>query len=323
MSRTIGLDIGGTKIAGGVVDEDGTVLARARRATPPSDPAAIAATCADLVAELRAEVPGVSAVGAACAGLIDATQSVVLFAPNLAWREEPLRERLTAVLDLPVLLENDANAAAWGEFRHGAAAHVDDMLFVTVGTGVGGGAVVDGHLLRGAFGVGAEIGHMRVVPGGHRCGCGNRGCLEQYASGSALIRDARELVRVGGLAAAALSARCGGVPKRLSGRDVDELALAGDPASIALLAEVGTWLGEGIASLGAVLDPGAVVLGGGVSHAGELLLGPVREALLRNLVGRGHRPEPQLVIATLGNTAGFIGAADLARGPHLAEAAGA
>jgi glucokinase len=313
VTSTIGLDIGGTKIAGGVVGADGAVLATARRATPASDPSAIAVTCAAVVAELREQVPDVGAVGVACAGLIDATRSVVLFAPNLAWRDEPLRERLAAVLDVPVVLENDANAAAWGEFRHGAAAAVDDMLFVTVGTGVGGGAVVDGRLLRGGFGTGAEIGHMRVVPNGHRCGCGNRGCLEQYASGSALLRDARELVRAGGTAAAALSRRCGGVPERLSGRDVDELAAEGDPASIELLAELGTWLGEGLASLGAVLDPSVVVLGGGVAHAGELLLRPAREALLRNLVGRGHRPAPELVLATLGTSAGFVGAADLAR----------
>jgi glucokinase len=302
VTSTIGLDIGGTKIAGGVVGADGAVLATARRATPASDPSAIAVTCAAVVAELREQVPDVGAVGVACAGLIDATRSVVLFAPNLAWRDEPLRERLAAVLDVPVVLEYDATAAA-----------VDDMLFVTVGTGVGGGAVVDGRLLRGGFGTGAEIGHMRVVPNGHRCGCGNRGCLEQYASGSALLRDARELVRAGGTAAAALSRRCGGVPERLSGRDVDELAAEGDPASIELLAELGTWLGEGLASLGAVLDPSVVVLGGGVAHAGELLLRPAREALLRNLVGRGHRPAPELVLATLGTSAGFVGAADLAR----------
>lgn len=314
MTATIGLDIGGTKIAGGVVDESGALLHTGRIDSPAQDPAAIVEGCAELVRTLREESGREPlAVGVACAGFIDAQRSTVLFAPNLAWREEPLREKLTALLDLPVLIENDGNAAAWGEFTHGAAEDADGMILFTVGTGIGGGAVIDGKLLRGGYGIAAEFGHVRVVPGGLRCGCGNRGCLESYASGSALLRNARELVARGGADAMSLSQRCGGDPAHLQGVDVTELAQGGDPASIELLTELGTWLGEGAASVGAVLDPDIIVVGGGVSAAGDLLLEPAREAFRRNLIGRGHRPEPRLVPAILGNTAGVIGAADLAR----------
>jgi glucokinase len=319
VTYTIGLDVGGTKIAGGVVDETGAIVHAGRVETPAQDPAAIVRGCADLAGRLaRDGGVEIDAVGVACAGFIDADRSTVLFAPNLAWRNLPLRDELAALIGLPVVIENDANAAAWGEFTHGAAEHADGMMLLTVGTGIGGGAVVRGQLLRGGYGIAGEFGHVRVVPGGLRCGCGNKGCLESYASGSALLRAARELVATGGADAIALTQRCGGDPSKLRGADVTELAEAGDIASVELLAEVGTWLGEGAASIGAVLDPDVVVIGGGVSAAGDLLLEPARTAFRRNLIGRGHRPEPEVVLATLGNDAGVIGAGELAR-QHLEE----
>jgi len=236
----------------------------------------------------------------------------VLFAPNLAWRDEPLKARLESVLDLSVIIENDANAAAWGEFRFGAAAEADNMVLITVGTGIGGGIVVDGMLMRGAYGVAAELGHMRVVPGGIRCGCGNRGCWEQYASGTALVREARELVITGTPLAARLSELCVGDPAALSGPDVTRAAVEGDPAAVELLADLGVWIGEGLASVAAILDPELVVLGGGVCEAGTLLIDPALAAFRRQLTGRGHRPEARFALASLGNDAGMIGAADLA-----------
>lgn len=316
MTLSVGIDIGGTKIAGSAVTAEGEIKHTARRGTPAQDVDAITAAVVEIVGELtgRSSDDGdrVTTVGVACAGFVDATGSTVLFAPNLAWRDEPLRERLEQATGLPVLLENDANAAAWGEFRFGAAREADDMLLVTVGTGVGGGVVSDGHLLRGAHGVAAEIGHIRVVPDGHRCGCGNRGCLEQYASGSALVREARELVRGGSPHAAALAARCDGDPEKLQGRMVTDAAQQGDPAAVELLEDLGRWLGEGLASLAAVLDPAVIVVGGGVAGAGDLLLEPARAAFGRHLTGRGYRPAPPLVPALLGNDAGVVGAADLA-----------
>ena len=315
MSATIGLDIGGTKISGGVIDENGVILARGRKDTPALDPAAIVEEAASLIRELSIEHE-VDAVGVACAAFIDRSRSTVYFSPNLAWRDVPLKARLESVLDLPVIIENDANAAAWGEFRFGAAAEVDDMVLLTVGTGIGGGIVVDGVLMHGAFGVAAELGHMRVVPDGLRCGCGNRGCWEQYASGSALVREARELVASGTPHAARLSELCAGDPAALSGPDVTRAAAEGDPAAVELLADLGAWIGEGVASVAAILDPELIVLGGGVSEAGALLIDPALAAFRRQLTGRGHRPEARFALASLGNDAGMIGVADLAARAH-------
>lgn len=309
---TIGVDIGGTKIAAGVVDDVGIIVERVLRETPATDVEAIEDATADAISELAGSHE-VAAVGVAAAGFIDATRSTVVYAPNLAWRDEPLRADLERATGMRILVENDANAAAWGEFRHGAGRNVDDMLLLTVGTGLGGGIVLHGNMLRGAVGFAAEVGHMRVVPGGHRCGCGNRGCLEQYASGQALVREARELAASDTPMAARLLELAGGKAKKITGPHVTQAAQEGDAASVELLADLGTWLGEGIASLVAVLDPAVIVVGGGVSAAGDLLLEPARVAFRRQLIARGHRPEPPIVPATLGNDAGMIGVADLAR----------
>jgi glucokinase len=308
----IGVDVGGTKIAGGLVDETGAIIARTRRDTPSTDPSAIVDSIVSVVQELR-RGRSVDAVGVGSAGFVDAARSTVLFAPNLAWRDVAVRDHVVAATELPVVVENDANAAAWGEFRFGAAEDVDDMVCVTVGTGIGGGLVLDGAVYRGAHGVGAELGHMRVVPNGHMCGCGNRGCLEQYASGSALVREARALASAGTVFAARLLELAGGDPEKITGPMVTGAARGGDGASRELLTDLGRWLGEGLASFAAVLDPAVFVIGGGVSAAGGLLLGPATDAFRRNLTGRGYRPEAEIRVATLGNDAGIVGAADLAR----------
>jgi glucokinase len=312
MSLACGIDVGGTKIAGGIVDDTGKVLEELRLESPATDVPAIEAAITQLVTELRTRHE-IEAVGVGAAGYIDKSRSVVLFAPNLAWRDLDLKADLEAALGLPVVVENDANAAAWGEFQYGAGHDVDDLLLVTVGTGVGGGVVLDGSLYRGAFGVGAEIGHMRVVPDGVRCGCGNRGCFEMYASGSALVREARSAARAGSLLAADLVDRAGGDVDAITGPLVTEAARDGDVFAVEQLATLGRWLGEGIASLAAVLDPAVVVVGGGVSAADDLLLDPVRQAFAAQLTGRGHRPMLEIRKARLGNRAGLIGAADLTR----------
>ncbi|GAB3265971.1 ROK family glucokinase [Nocardioides dilutus] len=312
MTLACGIDVGGTKISGGVVDENGAVLEELRVVSPATDVEAIEDAITSLVTELRSRHE-IGAVGVGAAGYVDKARAVVMFAPNIAWRDVNLKAELEDRIHLPVVVENDANAAAWGEFTYGAGHDVDDLLLVTVGTGVGGGVVLDGELYRGAFGVGAEIGHMRVVPDGILCGCGNRGCLEQYGSGSALVREARAAARGGSLLAADLLARAGGDPDRITGPLVTEAARAGDPFAVEQLSVLGRWLGEGIASLTAVLDPAVVVIGGGVSEADELLLDPIRAAFASQLTGRGHRPVLDIRRARLGNRAGLIGAADLAR----------
>ncbi|MGH3329366.1 MAG: ROK family glucokinase [Streptomycetales bacterium] len=312
MALTIGVDVGATKVAGGVVDEDGVIIARARRDTPSTDPAA----CADTVASVVLELAGrhdVTAVGLGAAGFVDEHRSVVLFAPNLAWRQEPLQERVGTRLDVPVIVENDANAAAWGEACFGAGRGQPHVICITVGTGIGGGVVVGGELYRGRFGIAGEFGHLRVVPNGIRCGCGNKGCWEMYASGSALVREARDLAEAGSPLASRLLELAGGRAEGITGPVVTRAAREGDPTATELFEGLGQWLGEGIASLTAILDPGCVVIGGGVSEAGELLLGPTRNAFQRALTGRGHRPAAQIRLAELGNEAGLVGVADLAR----------
>ena len=311
---TVGVDIGGTKVAAGVVAHDGSLLDCVRAETPhrSSSPEVVESTVAELVRELAGRWD-VHAVGIGAAGFVDATGSLVLFAPHLSWRHEPLRDALRRRLRLPVLVENDANAAAWAEWRFGAGRGESHLVCVTLGTGIGGALVVDGSLVRGRYGVAGEFGHMQVVPGGHRCECGNRGCWEQYASGNALVREGRELAAAGSPMAHGLLRLAGGDPARITGPLVTQAASEGDQAAVELLADVGHWLGVGIANLAAALDPGTVVVGGGVSDAGELVLGPAREAFRRALTGRGYRPEAQVRRAQLVPEAGLIGAADLAR----------
>jgi glucokinase len=312
MTLACGVDVGGTKIAGGVVDEDGTILEELRVVSPAADAEAIEVAIAGLVNELATR-HDISAVGIGAAGYVDKSRAVVMFAPNIAWRNVSLKADLEPRVGLPVVVENDANAAAWGEFRYGAGHDVNDLLLVTVGTGVGGGVVLDGEVYRGAFGAGAEIGHMRVVPDGILCGCGNHGCFEQYASGSAMLREARAAAGSGSLLARGLLDRVGDDPEKITGPLITEAARDGDAFALEQLATVGRWLGEGIASLAAVLDPAMVVIGGGVSEADELLLAPARAAFAREVVGSAYRPTPDLRKAELGNRAGLIGAADLAR----------
>src|SRR5829696_4886604 len=191
MGLAIGVDIGGTKVAAGVVDADGHILARLRRDTPAQDPAKVEDIIADCIRELAAD-HDVEAAGLGAAGFVDAARSTVLFAPNLAWRNEPLRAAIEQRTGLPVVVENDANAAAWAETRFGAGHGQPHTVTLTVGTGLGGGIVLGGELLRGAFGAAAEVGHMNLVPDGRPCGCGNAGCWEQYASGRALVTEARQ-----------------------------------------------------------------------------------------------------------------------------------
>jgi glucokinase len=312
VTLTIGVDVGGTKVAAGVVDPDGIILAQARRPTPSTSPPDVEKTIADLVLELRAN-HDIEAVGIGAAGFIDADRATVLFAPNLAWRDEPLRDEVAKLVGLPVVVENDANAAAWGEYRYGAGRGESHMLCVTVGTGIGGGIVMDGHLYRGRFGIGAEFGHMQVVPDGRRCGCGQRGCWEQYCSGRALLHEAREIADVQKGYGQRLLELGNGRPEGIEAPEVTTAAREGDPAALACFEEVGTWLGQGLADLASSFDPAVFVIGGGVADAGELLLGPARRVFAERLTGTTHRPHAEIRIAALGNQAGLIGAADLAR----------
>ncbi|MGH2656992.1 MAG: ROK family glucokinase [Actinomycetota bacterium] len=308
MRSAIGIDVGGTKVAGLRLAEDGAVLDRTERPTPADDVSATVETVSELAAELAAA--GGEALGVGAAGMVDFDAGVLRYAPNLAWREIPLRDLLSERTGLPCVVDNDANVAAWGEYRFGAARGYRHVLVVTVGTGIGGGIVADGELFRGAHGFAAEIGHIIVEPDGPLCGCGNRGCWEQVASGRALDRLARAEVEqdpAGRIAALAAGAEA-------SGRHVSEAARGGDHPATAIFAAVGRRLGEGIAGLVNILDPEVVIVGGGVAEEGAVLLDPARHAFLDAVEASEHRPEVPILAATLGNDAGAIGAAALGLG---------
>ena len=308
----LGIDIGGTKVAAGVVDGAGLIREELRRDTPGRDARAVEAVIAELVRELGSR-HDIRTVGIGAAGWMDLDGGTVMFSPHLAWRNEPLRENLERLLSRPVTLANDADAAAWAEWRFGAGRGHSRMVCLTLGTGIGGAIVMDGRVERGSFGMAGEFGHQIIMPGGHRCECGNRGCWEQYASGNALGREARELARAKSPMATELLAAVNGRAKDITGSVVTELALAGEATSRELVEEVGDWLGLGIANLAAALDPALFVIGGGLSAAGDLLLAPARRAYAKNLTGRGFRSEAAIVGAELGPAAGLIGAADLSR----------
>ncbi|MDO5696367.1 MAG: ROK family glucokinase [Dermatophilus congolensis] len=314
MTLCIGIDIGGTKIAAGVVDEEGSMVASARRPTPSDGAHGIVRVSSELVAELRRSYE-VAAVGVGAAGFIDADRAKVVFAPNLTWRNEPLKARLESTTGLPTVIENDANAAAWAEARFGAARGARHCVVLTVGTGVGGGVIVDGKLLRGAGGMAGELGHINVKKGGRRCGCGRFGCLERYGSGRSLVHEARELAMYAPDRAERLLELAGGTPEGITGMHITQAAKEGDEAAIECFDIVGDWLGIGMADLSSAFDPAVFVLAGGVSEAGELLRKPAAAGLASRVSGLPYRSIPPVLLATLGNDAGIIGAADLARTP--------
>ncbi|PUA80602.1 ROK family protein [Nocardioides currus] len=307
----VGVDVGGTKVLAGVVDETGAVVRTARRATPGRrvDIAHVEDALEEAVLEAADGTP-IAGVGVAAAGFVDAAGERVMFAPHLPWQGENVRDRLSRRWHAPVVLDNDANCAALAEWSYGAARGAASAVVVTMGTGIGGALLLGGRLVRGANGMAGEFGHMQVVPDGHACECGGRGCWEQYSSGNALVRSARQRM---GEQPSVLEDATGGNPDRLTGPMVTDAAEAGDMVARAAFASVGDWLGVGVANLVAAFDPELVVVGGGVSQAGDRLLEPARHALQRSLVGSAHRVVPPIVSATLGPEAGLVGGAELAR----------
>ncbi|MBB3040403.1 ROK family protein [Nocardioides sp. LMS-CY] len=298
MALFIGVDIGGTKVLATAVSRSGRVLRTALRTTPGRR--VEASLVEDALTEAVQEIAGIrriSAIGIAAAGFVDAQGERVRFAPHLPWRDEGVRARLAERWSAPVVLDNDANCAARAEVVYGAVGDAENALVITLGTGIGGAVVLESTVHRGYNGMAGEFGHMQVVPDGRGCECGGAGCWEQYCSGNALVRFVRE--------------RGGG--DQLTGPMITEAAEAGDPLALEAFASVGTWLGVGVANLVAAFDPEIVVIGGGLSAAGDLLLEPARSALRTSLVGADHRTVPPVVRAALGPEAGAIGAADLAR----------
>ncbi|MEU3350437.1 ROK family glucokinase [Streptomyces sp. NPDC037389] len=311
MGLTIGVDIGGTKIAAGVVDEEGSILATCKVPTPDTSEGVIDAI-ADAVRTVS-EGFEVEAVGIGAAGYVDDKRATVLFAPNINWRHEALKDKVEQRVGLPVVVENDANAAAWGEYRFGAGQGHDDVICITLGTGLGGGIIIGNKLRRGRFGVAAEFGHIRVVPDGLLCGCGSQGCWEQYASGRALVRYAKQRAQATPENAEILLGMGDGTPEGIEGKHISDAARQGDPVAIDSFRELARWAGAGLADLASLFDPSAFIVGGGVSDEGDLVLDPIRKSFRRWLVGGQWRPHAQVLAAQLGGKAGLVGAADLAR----------
>ncbi|MEU0688917.1 ROK family glucokinase [Streptomyces uncialis] len=311
MGLTIGVDIGGTKIAAGVVDEEGAILETHTVPTPSTPDGIVDAICTAVGAAGRGH--DIDAVGIGAAGYVDEKRATVLFAPNIDWRHEPLKDKVEQRTGLPVVVENDANAAAWGEYRFGAGQGHDDVICITLGTGLGGGVIIGNKLRRGRFGVAAEFGHIRVVPDGLLCGCGSQGCWEQYASGRALVRYAKQRARATPERAGVLLGLGDGTVDGIEGKHISAAARAGDPVAVDSFRELARWAGAGLADLASLFDPSAFIVGGGVSDEGDLVLDPIRKSFRRWLVGSHWRPHAQVLAARLGNKAGLVGAADLAR----------
>ena len=304
--RTVGVDLGGTKCLA-VAYEDGRVVDERRVATPVGEVALL-----DTIAGVAAEVEGpagVAGVGVGVPGLVD-RQGVLRFAPNLPGVADfPIGPELSTRLGVPVRVDNDATCATWGERQAGAARGYDDVLLVALGTGIGGGIVADGMLVRGANGFSGEVGHMIVDPDGPPCPCGKRGCWERFASGSGLARLGREAAEAG--KGARTVELAGGAFTDVRGQHVGVAAREGDRQALAVLDDFGWWVALGLSNLASIFDPQAIVLGGGLVEMGELLLGPVRKAFPDLLTGGAHRPPVDILPAALGEHAGAIGAAAL------------
>jgi glucokinase len=311
--HAVGIDIGGTKIAGALVDDAGKIIEELRVKSPIEDSNLMVEAIGSVINQLTSGQQVVG-VGVAAAGFLSSDREIMYHSPNIAaWRNEQLKSRIQAETSYPVLLENDANAAGWAEFRFGAGKAVQSMIMLTIGTGVGGAVIADGVLLKGGFGIGGELGHVPAVPGGLLCGCGLKGCLESYASGTALLTAAKNLAESTDELGARLR-ELGSTNGILEGDQVYQAIMEDDPGALLLIAELGAHLGTAIGSVFVpVLDPELAVIGGGVSSVGERLLGPIRSSFLQFIPAKGYRPELKIVKAEFLNQAGLIGAADLAR----------
>ena len=307
---TIGIDIGGTKISAGVVDSSGNLIDSSRCSTPAEGGKELISSVINLIKEFNKKYE-IKGIGISIAALISSDYGTIVGAPNIANLSKlNFVNEIKEKFELPIIIENDANAAMWAEFKFGNAKSLNPVMFFIIGTGVGGGLVIDGKLFKGVNGIGAEFGHMCVVPDGLSCGCGSKGCLEQYASGGALIRYANEaLLANPDKSEEVLSFGEG----KLSGTALTKAAKAGNELALAAFSKQADWLGLACASYSLIIDPQAIIIGGGVVDAGELFLAPVRAAMRKYMPFAESHVPPKIIAAKFGNDAGLIGAADLVR----------
>lgn len=302
----IGIDIGGTQLRAALVTPDGSIVQRDRRPTPADDPTNLLRSLAELVAGLREQVGEELPVGIGMAGLVTG-DGEVRYGPNIAVRDLPLAAKLRESVGGHVVVANDASAAALGEQRAGAGAGVGDLILATLGTGVGGGLVVGGRLLTGASGFAGEVGHVVVSEHGRPCPCGNRGCLEAYASGTAIGALARDRLVDPNTVTSLRDL------EYVGGKEVTAAARSGDRIAREVLEEAGSWLGVALASLVNVLDPELILLGGGAAAAADpWMLDAARRTMAAHLLGSAWREPPPVKLAVLGDDAGVVGAGLLA-----------
>lgn len=303
----IGVDLGGTNLRTALLNPAGDILAKHKECTLASEGhRRVIARLLKCITEQREKAMrqglDVSAVGVGAPGVILSGEGVVVTSPNFPdWNNLPLRRELETALSLPVVIENDANAAALGEQWRGAAKDVDSMVFLTLGTGVGGGIVNDGRIWGGAHGMAGEVGHMTLVPDGRKCGCGNSGCLEMYASSRGIVMSYRDAAPPG----------TGNGEGSITSADIYRAANDGDPRAVQVMQDMGRYLGIGIANLINILNPAMVVIGGGVKEAWPLFIESTRREVLRRAFSYPAE-RTKIVPSVLGDDAGMVGAAALA-----------
>ncbi len=303
----VGIDLGGTNLKAGIVDTGGRILHRLSIKTNSSaDPQTISNQILELIAETirsaQIKESDVAGIGLGSPGLVDKTGETILFSPNLPrWRNIPIKRIVSERFSKPCVLENDANAAAWGEKWVGAGKEAKSLVMLTLGTGVGGGIVIDNKLWRGANNVAAEIGHMVIQTDGPPCKCGNRGCVEVYASATGMVRRFKELLDSG----APSSLKNSG---EITARMINDAAIQGDKVSLDVIEETGRYLGIALINIMHVLNPEMIVLAGGMIGSGELLMNPIRRVTTQRAFEASYQ-DTKIVFSQLGNDAGIIGAA--------------
>lgn len=309
----IGIDVGGTGVQVGVVSEQGQILATDSFPTGVGRP--YQAMVQDMVRCTKSAVTkagltleDVKSIGLGIPGIADAKTGTVIFCTNLGWRDIPLRAEIQKYIDKPVYIDNDATVAGLAESVAGVSANTDSSVFLTLGTGVGGGIIIHGKVWSGSHGVGSEIGHMILKMGGEPCTCGNHGCVERYCSATAIIRMAREAVKAHPESAILTAAK--GDPANINAKIVFDAAKAGDPVGMQVFREYVSYLAQAISNIIQFLDPEVIALGGGVSKAGDFLLNAVREEVPHYLLYK-NIPAARIELAKLGADAGIIGAAML------------
>lgn len=310
----IGVDLGGTNIACAVVDEKGKIIKKSSRPTLADRAneviiADMADLCKELIAECGLEAKDIHSVGVGSPGIADGKKGIIIYNNNLGFENVNVKEELKKHLDIEVYVDNDANAAAFGEYEFGIGKKYKDIVAITLGTGIGGGVVLDGKIMSGSFGGGAELGHIVINMDGYQCTCGRVGCWEMYSSGTALIRDAMQSARDN--INSALYKAVDGDLSKMNAKIPFDLAAEGDVFAKAIIDEYINNLAKGLANVVNIFQPEVIVLGGGISAQGEVLLKPLREKIAAVTYGGPEMFRTKLEIATLGNDAGIIGAAFL------------